>query len=295
MTIHQLLVAVGGGFSSTAYFTPILKSASHQNMDSLPPELISRVLDYICPQGHDMDSPPSLVLYATLGHRWQAIIESRTFANIQIDTRKRMKEFQQIATDPRRRSCVKHIDLVVQLESYDVPARARWETDEERQQNNRIFTSTISTLFKILSSWPADATRIELSIWAMCPSDFLDFKQRRRQAARSRLDDLLHMRYERSYLEFSRTTPDIECPPVPIVTSLSIHGLADERVIEPASSVFIASKLPELNRVRLSMRDDCKRDEQLRQRLRNGKQDHLVRRSSFGSVIYTRIGLTHLA
>ncbi|KAJ5461020.1 uncharacterized protein N7458_002572 [Penicillium daleae] len=155
------------------------------------------------------------------------------------------------------------------LESYDVQARAQWETDEDRQQNNKIFTSTICTLFKILSSWPTDAASIRLSIQAKSPSDSLDMKQRRKQAARSRVDDLLYKRYERSCLQFSRITTDVECLPVPIVTHLSIQGLGNERLIEPASTAVIASKLPQLNRVELLMRDGCKRDERLRQQLRN--------------------------
>lgn len=73
-----------------------------------------------------------------------------------------MEEFQRILTDPRRRSCIQLIKSVVRLESYDVQARAQCETDEERQQNNKNLTSTISTLFKILSSWPDDAANIEL-------------------------------------------------------------------------------------------------------------------------------------
>ncbi|KAJ5455705.1 uncharacterized protein N7458_003969 [Penicillium daleae] len=133
-------------------------------MDSLPPELISRVLDHMIPVGNYTRRSPSLASYATLGRHWQAIIERRTFANIRIHTPKRMEEFQRIVTDRRRRSCVQLIKLVVRLESYDVQARARWETDEERQQNTKIFTSTISTLFKILSCWPDDAASIELSI-----------------------------------------------------------------------------------------------------------------------------------
>jgi hypothetical protein len=242
-------------------------------MDLLPPELISLVLNHLKIARDHEGRSFSLAPYATLGRHWQAIIERRTFAKIRIHTAKRLEEFQRIVTNPSRRSCVKRINLVVRLESYDVQARAQWETDEDRQQNNKIFTSTICTLFKILSSWPNDAASIELSIQAMCPSDFLDMKQRRKPAARSRLDDLLQKRYERSYLQFSRTTTDVQCPPVPIVNYLSIRGLRNKRLIEPASSVFIASKLPRLNRVELLMKDECKRDERLRQRLRNGKLD----------------------
>jgi hypothetical protein len=87
------------------------------------------------------------------------------------------------------------------------------------------------------------------------------------------VNDLLSQRYERSYLEFSRTTSDSECPPVPAITYLSIYGVGRLWLIDPASSVFIALKLPRLNGLGLCMKDECKGDEKLRQRLRNGKLD----------------------
>jgi hypothetical protein len=60
-------------------------------MDSLPPELISRVLDYIIPVGRSRLFPGiPLTQYATLDRRWQAIIESYTFSNICINTPQRI-------------------------------------------------------------------------------------------------------------------------------------------------------------------------------------------------------------
>jgi hypothetical protein len=247
-------------------------------MESLPPELISRVVDYII-----SDKPArrhsriSLAPYATVDRRWQVIIERHTFSDICIKTTKRLEEFQRLVSTTHRRASIRRIALLVELESYDEKARPRFETDEERQRNNKIFTTTISTLFRTLSGW-SDIAGIHLNIKAQSPSDYLaskgEIKQRVR-AARSRVNDLLSQRYERSYLEFSRTTTDSECPPVSAIASLSIQGLAKDRLIEPASSVLIASKLPRLNRVRLFMKDECKRDEQLRQRLRNGKLDSI--------------------
>jgi hypothetical protein len=249
-------------------------------MESLPPELISRVVDYII-SDRDAGRHPriSLAPYATLDRRWQAIIERQTFSDICINTTKRLEEFQRLVSTTHRRASIRIIALRVELESYDEKARARFETDEERQRNNKIFTTTISTLFRTLSGW-SDIAGIHLGIRAQSPSDYLalksngEIKQRLREA-KSRVNDLLSQRYERSYLEFSRTTTDSECPPVFAIASLSIQGLAKERLIEPASSVLIASKLPRLNCVRLCMKDDCKRDEQLRERLRNGKLDSI--------------------
>lgn len=90
-------------------------------------------------------------------------------------------------------------------------------------------------------------------------------------------NDLLGPRYEKSYLELSRTITDADCPPVHAVTSLFVDGLRDGRPIELASNVFIALKLPQLNRVHLMIRDECRRDEQTRQRLQNSKLFHIKR------------------
>ncbi|CAG8910035.1 unnamed protein product [Penicillium egyptiacum] len=241
-------------------------------MESLPPELMSRVVDYIV-SDRPARSGIFLAPYATVDRRWQAMIERHTFSYIYINTNKRLEEFQRLVSTTRRRACVRTITLLVELESYDEKARARFETDEERQQNNKIFTATISTLFRIISGW-SDNASIALNIEAQSPSDYTALKSRgeikqRLRAAKPRVNDLLSQRYERSYLEFSKATSDSECPLVPAITSLSIQGLAEERLIEPASSVFIALKLPRLNRVELIMKDECKRDERLRQLLRN--------------------------
>jgi hypothetical protein len=249
-------------------------------MESLPSELISRVLDYIIPTKGSRRYPGiKLARYATLSRRWQAIIERCTFSDICINTPKRLEEFQQIVSKSHRRSYVQLIYLRVKLESYDEQARARFETDEEHQRNNKIFNTTISALFRILADWPKD-TGIELDIQAWCPSDSCD-RHRRRAARMSRVNDLFSRRYETSYLEFSRTTTEAECPPVHAVTCLSIQGIRGERAIEPASSVFTALKLPQLNRVCLEMKDECRRDEQLRQRLRNGKLTFIKKRCNY--------------
>ncbi|KAJ6181246.1 hypothetical protein N7519_011707 [Penicillium mononematosum] len=188
-------------------------------MESLPPELISRVVEHIAQIIlRKDDAPVSLAPYATVDRRWQAIIERRKFSYIDINNAKRLEEFQRI----------------------DKKARAPFETDEERQRNNTIFTTTISTLFRSISGWPDDAG-ISLHIEAMSPSDYLALKskaltKRGKRPGKPRVNDLLSQRYERSYLEFSRTTSDSECPPVPAITYLSIPGVGKQRLIEPASN-----------------------------------------------------------
>lgn len=98
--------------------------------------------------------------------RWQAIIEKLTQSSISTSTAKQLEEFQRIVSTTHRRAFVRAISLSVELEAYDEKARARFETDEERQRNNKIFTTTISTLFRSISHWPDDAG-ISLHIEAM--------------------------------------------------------------------------------------------------------------------------------
>ncbi|KAJ5480472.1 hypothetical protein N7530_005981 [Penicillium desertorum] len=66
-----------------------------------------------------------------------------------------------------------------------------------------------------------------------------------------------------------------ECPPVPAITYLSFYGVGRLWLIDPASSVFIALKLPRLNGLGLCMKDECKGDEKLRQRLHFARNLHL--------------------
>jgi hypothetical protein len=117
-------------------------------MDSLPPELISRVADYIDTRAW-YEPKLQLVPYATVSRRWQAEIERRTFSTIYLHRAKRFQEFEQLASNSDRRSCIRHIDLMVELESYDEKARGNFETDEEHQRNNKIFTTTTTGVIHV--------------------------------------------------------------------------------------------------------------------------------------------------
>lgn len=117
-------------------------------MDSLPPELISRVADYINTRAW-YEPKLQLVPYATVSRRWQAEIERRTFSTIYPHRAKRFQEFEQLASNAYRRSCIRHIDLTVELESYDEKARGNFETDEEHQRNNKIFTTTTTGVIHV--------------------------------------------------------------------------------------------------------------------------------------------------
>lgn len=113
----------------------------------LPPELIQIVLEFIIAD-ENANVPPyvtqstNLAPYATVNRDWQAIIESQTFSSIKIDTNKRLAEFKQLPWDQlswsQRRSHIRKIHFIVELESYDGEARTRYENEEEIQRNSKV-------------------------------------------------------------------------------------------------------------------------------------------------------------
>ncbi|KAJ5320354.1 hypothetical protein N7508_000637 [Penicillium antarcticum] len=171
-------------------------------MDSLPPDLISRVVD--CLETTPSHEPkPQLTPYATVSRQWQLKTERRIFPAIYLHSANRPQKFQQVvASNTYRQSCIRYIDLMVELESYDDKARARFEIHEEQQQNNKIFTVISHSLLVTLTSWPADTT-VTLVITAQTPSDSVDLngqweRKQREQAVILRQEDLFEQRYETS-------------------------------------------------------------------------------------------------
>lgn len=86
-------------------------------------------------------------------------------------------------------------------------------------------------------------------------------------------DEIGHKRYDRSYLQFNEEAVGAQCRAVPIITRLDIIGAMGHRTLEPASSSLIASKLPRLHDLYLTLDDNCKWDSQLRERRWNGMSD----------------------
>jgi hypothetical protein len=240
----------------------------------LPLELTTIVLDYIIGKEN-----ANLAPYATVNRDWQAIVERRSFSNIKINSAKRLAEFNQFPWDQlpwrQRRYHVRKIDLTVELESYDGEARTRYENEEEMQRNNDIFTISIQSLFNTLSEWPDNEVGgIRLSIMARSPGDISaqgpEIRKQRGWEPRILADDIWDMRHDRSYLQFNEEAVGAQCRAVPIITYLDIMGAMGHRKLEPASTSFIASKLPRLHDLELYLDDNCKWNPQIRKRRRNG-------------------------
>ncbi|KAJ6110709.1 hypothetical protein N7486_002944 [Penicillium sp. IBT 16267x] len=132
----------------------------------LPIELTAQVISYLIDPGFD-PAP-----HATVSREWQLVIEQRTFNTINLNISERLAAFKQIvAQNTRRKTCIRNINLVVELEPYSIKARAEFETAEEHRRNNEIFVPAIQSLFIILESWPKNEPGINLLIKALSPSD----------------------------------------------------------------------------------------------------------------------------
>ncbi|GAD92251.1 predicted protein [Paecilomyces variotii No. 5] len=246
----------------------------------LPPEILRKVISYfISPVIYIAES--SVAPYATVSRDWQAIIERYTFSTLRLNNRRRLEEFRQItARDKRRRSYIRKIKLTVQLESYYAELRREFETPEEHSRNNKIFEETILSLLRYLATWSENRAGIKLSIAAQSLSDSIyDGFEEVRRKENILSNDLLHRRFERSYLQVQEDNMR-KIPAVNVITKLKvIGGHAGDRLIQPVSCAIIASRLPRLHSISLRLWDSEKRDKALREANRNGK--HTVNHDQF--------------
>ncbi|KAL2800472.1 hypothetical protein BJX66DRAFT_332047 [Aspergillus keveii] len=161
--------------SSASPQTPSsIVSVSQGMLYQLPPELLAEVISNL-----DTD----LAQYLTVSREWQAAIERQTFAEIKLNTSERLAEFHEIVAKNRwRRTCLRRVEVIVQLEAYSVEARPRFETAEEHARNNTIFVHWVRAVLKSLALW-SEQDRADVGLWlqAQSPSDLLD-RQRLRAA-----------------------------------------------------------------------------------------------------------------
>ncbi|KAL1870073.1 hypothetical protein Plec18167_007591 [Paecilomyces lecythidis] len=233
----------------------------------LPPEILRQVISHFIASA-DFD----LVPYATVNRDWQAIIESITFATIYMDDQQRLEEFEQIMTRKKeRQSYIRTIYFTVELESYDLELRREYETPEEHSRNNKIFEETILFLFRALATWPEHTAGIKLQIDARSLSDSFwgDPDETIREQNELPHGNLFDARFERSYLQIQEENLQ-KIPQVNVVTELVVRGCMEHRLIRPASCASIASRLPRLHTIDLSLWDNEKRDIDLRKANRNG-------------------------
>lgn len=108
--------------------------------------------------------------YASVSREWQAWVESRTFANLKIDSLSRMEKLGEYVRGERA-SCVRNVHLYTDLMPYR--DRRLAEDDECVNSNNRRFSERVKVLFAIMSTWNL-ASGVTLELSASSPSDLLN-------------------------------------------------------------------------------------------------------------------------
>ncbi|KAH7409547.1 hypothetical protein BKA64DRAFT_665211, partial [Cadophora sp. MPI-SDFR-AT-0126] len=246
---------------------------------SMPPEIISCIISYLLvPEVPDpmiyIQEPARIARYATVSKEWQKSVERQTYSTLHL-TPTRIEEFGRIVHE-NRRQYVHHINLDIVLNAYDEVACGRYESDEDQERNNQVFTETFQELFKIIGSWEdshiADVG-VSLSVKVYSPSDISALGQMEARARRRKIGgpkDILDRRFHKSYLKFifdeAGETHLLDV--VPAFKEIAIEG-GISRHIWPASCSFIASKTPRLRSLRLGLWDNEKKDIELRKRARD--------------------------
>ena len=295
--IVQCLVLSRTGFQSHesdrrggAHSTRILVSLTRAmpvGIADLSQEIIRLIVSYLERWGHDDRGNISqrgralLPAYATISRSWQYAIEPHTFCEINLNSTK-IDDFSHIVVKHRRK-LLRRLGLNVILPIYTDKARAKFETDKDKQSNNRVFTKAIRDLLALLRSWHDESltigkdshTPIRQSLHLYigdcysprdCPyQGWGKYQEDRREWELGRRHDLFQLRYSSSLLQLE-STEGIQL--VPQISSF--HKSRSNRNIEPRSLAMIASKFPNLDSIRWSLMDNEKRDPRLRQQTRFG-------------------------
>ncbi|CRL29363.1 unnamed protein product [Penicillium camemberti] len=222
---------------------------------TLPLETLRQIFSYL---GGD------LAPYAGVCRQWQLAAEQLTFTELHIDSTE-LEDFRQIALSShsiRRCFHVRRLYFNVVLPEYSVAARGQYENQNDRDSNNRVFAQATTCLFEILSQWPdSDSHQISLQIYAISPSDLEAETDRTVRHIRLQRcyafpdDELLHRRYESSYLQLS----EVPLPNVKCITSLRVLGYGRYRNIAPGSVSEMVARLPRLDTINADIRERPRR------------------------------------
>ncbi|KAJ5807334.1 hypothetical protein N7447_010790 [Penicillium robsamsonii] len=227
---------------------------------SLPLETLQHIFSY---------QPDSLIQCACVCPQWQVAAETFTFADLHINSAG-LESFRQIVTSshtPGRYFHVQSLYFKVVLPTYSDYARRHYENEHDRDANNKVFTQAITSLFEVLSSWPDyDRYQIKLQIYARSPSDWQAEPDWTTRRARQQLgyafpeQDLLHRRYERSYLQLTERVAlhDVKC-----ITTLEVKGCEIVRNIAPVAVSGMVAHFPRLETVVASLRHNELEDTRL--------------------------------
>ncbi|KAK8070787.1 hypothetical protein PG997_010990 [Apiospora hydei] len=216
-------------------------------MDRLPTELLRPIVQMAIAA-----SPPDMVCaYARVSRKWQAVVESATFAALRLN-QERVLEAGNIMS-PARQSYVRSIAFTAALPTHE-PEET--ETEHEKRYNNIYFSNAVTLLLEYLRTWSGVSfdgnyeRGIELVLAVASPSeanhidlDDTSFRLPLRDG-RSRIRKCLF-----SFVGLQEDFTDYRTlPTVPFITSFRCEPARhrDQRRLVAKSLCEIASRFPNL-------------------------------------------------
>ncbi|KAI1137695.1 hypothetical protein F5Y05DRAFT_58457 [Hypoxylon sp. FL0543] len=212
-------------------------------MDKLPLEIRVDIVSFL-PKALDGNGRPFRPGLASLSRAWQAAVEPVTFEKLHI-TSAEFPEFSAKFSNVNRRRFLKVLHFDIVLPAYSDSACAEYETDQDREANDRVASEAVSRLLHELATWPADLD-IELLMGIYSPMDGGQRRSTRDDGSAVLVGtrmDIFDERYRYSYINLM----GIEELQVPCVRSFTPPE--DGRVINPASLVSLTTRFPALSRI----------------------------------------------
>ncbi|TDZ87560.1 hypothetical protein C8034_v006713 [Colletotrichum sidae] len=230
----------------------------------LPPELRAAVVESLIDHWRYGDESDSIAGYAAVCKEWQAIIERFNFSRLRV-TQLTLNEFGTSMVGSRR-GIVRHINLHVQLPTYDNDPCEKKETWEEKAENNMCFTRAVYGLFYWMNSWALqDIHRegIDLVLSISSPSDLRNANFELWQRRRWNIRDIGEKRFAESWVDFVGRDEEYQhmnlLPPVKVIRSFQASP-QNHRALMPAAHADIVAGLPGLQEASFDILKDKKKE-----------------------------------
>lgn len=134
------------------------------------------------------DLPPSVLLsiasrlervdflsrYATLNRPWNSVVEALTFRELRSESLDHLRQVPEHMNSDRW-DAFRSLDVIIQLPEYSEEQWWDFETEQEKEVNDTIFSDSLKEILAIIDSWKVHRTsayRMSLAIQAISKSDY---------------------------------------------------------------------------------------------------------------------------
>lgn len=134
------------------------------------------------------DLPPSMLLsiasklekvdilsrYATINRPWNSVVEALTFRELRSESIRHLRQFPEYLNSDRWKA-FRSLDVIIQLPEYTEEQWWDFETDQDKEINDAVFSVSLKEVFTIIDSWKmyrSGASHMSLAIQAISKSDY---------------------------------------------------------------------------------------------------------------------------